>query len=143
MIRPAIIGAAIAAVVVAGFNALTPADSVTGPARVIDGDTIEIDGTRIRLAGVAAPERNEPGGPEATETLRQIIDGRPVRCSLTGERTYNRQVGTCWIDWQDIGAALIIRGKARDCPRYSDGTYALIEPDAAKALPLPEYCRPR
>ncbi len=35
---------------------------VTGPAHVIDGDTIEVAGERIRLHGVAAPEMDAPGG---------------------------------------------------------------------------------
>jgi endonuclease YncB( thermonuclease family) len=32
------------------------ADTITGQASVIDGDTIEIHGKRIRLSGIDAPE---------------------------------------------------------------------------------------
>ena len=43
---------------------------VTGPARVIDGDTIEVHGLRIRLHGIDAPES------------RQLcrLDGKPWQC---------------------------------------------------------------
>ncbi len=55
--------------------------------RVVDGDTfkIEYDGieTSVRLALVDAPERDEPGGPEATAALRQLIDGRTVIIAFT------------------------------------------------------------
>ena len=55
--------------------------------RVIDGDTLVIvyDGeqTSVRLARVNAPERNEPGGAEATEALRGLVDGRTVRIEFT------------------------------------------------------------
>ena len=52
-----------------------------------DGDTLVIvyDGeqTSVRLARVNAPERNEPGGAEATEALRGLVDGRTVRIEFT------------------------------------------------------------
>ena len=49
----------------------TPAlADVTGPARVIDGDTLEVQGERIRLHGIDAPE------------IRQLcrLDGKPWQC---------------------------------------------------------------
>lgn len=116
-------------------------DVVEGSARVIDGDTVEVARVRVRLAGVAAPERSEAGGPAATEALRRIVAGQTVRCALSGERSHDRQVGVCWAGSQDIGAAVIAAGVARDCPRYSNGRYAALEPPEAARLPLPRYCR--
>ncbi|MBI4460074.1 MAG: hypothetical protein HY648_08460 [Acidobacteria bacterium] len=40
--------------------------------RVIDGDTLEVSGRRIRLVLVDAPEWNAPGGSAATDYLRQL-----------------------------------------------------------------------
>ncbi len=48
---------------------------VTGPARVIDGDTIEIASERIRLHGVAAPEMDTPNGWIAAKMMRHIVAG--------------------------------------------------------------------
>ena len=124
-------------------NAFEVGDTVSGSARVIDGDTLEIGGIRIRLNGVAAPERNELGGAEATATMKQMTSGKTVRCSLTGKKTYKREVGTCWVGTLDLGAALIAAGKARDCHRYSAGRYSALEPENVNFLPFPTYCVPR
>ena len=51
---------------------------------VRDGDTIEVSKIPIRLNGVAAPERNDPHGPQATAFMRDLILGNEVRCELTG-----------------------------------------------------------
>lgn len=115
---------------------------ISGFARIIDGDTMEISSVKIRLNGIAAPERDEPGGSAATNFMRTLTDDETVRCSLNGAKTYDREVGTCWIRAIDVGAALIADGKARDCPRYSDGRYAALETPISRSLPLPEYCRP-
>ncbi len=45
--------------------ALALAD-VTGPARVIDGDTIEVAGERIRLHGFDAPESRQTSRRDGT-----------------------------------------------------------------------------
>ncbi len=48
---------------------------VNDPARVIDGDTIEVAGKRIRLHGVAAPEMDAPDGWIAAMVMRHIVAG--------------------------------------------------------------------
>ena len=57
--------------------------------RVIDGDTIDVDGRRHRLHGIDAPEMHQtcadgfPAGIEATKYLRQLINGsNDVKCDL-------------------------------------------------------------
>ena len=136
-----VITAVVIAATIGSAQALERGAVIEGPARVVDGDTIDVAGFRVRLNGVAAPERSEPGGTEAAEALRQIIGSQAVRCAVTGEKTHGREVGTCWIHAQDIAAALIATGRARDCPRFSAGRYAAIERPEAKTLPLPRYCR--
>ncbi len=53
---------------------IAPAD-VTSPARVIDGDTIEVASEHIRLLGVAAPEVDAPGGWATAKMMRHIVAG--------------------------------------------------------------------
>ena len=62
---------------------------INGPARVIDGDTIDIAGESIRLHGIDAPENAQtciadgvtwPCGKRATAALVEFIDGAPVSC---------------------------------------------------------------
>ena len=62
---------------------------VSGLARVIDGDTIEVSGHRVRLHGIDAPElkqickRNSDDwqcGLDATRALNDKLEGNSVRC---------------------------------------------------------------
>lgn len=122
----------------------TAQDTLTGTVtHVRDGDTIELAGVAIRLNGVAAPELDEPVGQEAKRYMHELVAGETVRCDLNGERSYDRVIGVCFLDGQDIGASIINAGLARDCPRFSGGRYDAIDTAASKRLPLPGYCKRR
>jgi endonuclease YncB( thermonuclease family) len=97
------------------------AERLTGTARVVDGDTLDVAGVRVRLKGVAAPELHEPGGEEARTFVVELAEGRTVVCELTGERTRGRRVGYCSREGRDRGAEVIRAGLARDRPRYPGG----------------------
>ena len=84
----------------------------------------------------------EPVGEAAKAFMVDLIEGETVVCDLTQERTHGRRVGWCDVD-QGVAATLIRAGLARDCPRFSEGQYATVEPAAARELPFPGYCRPR
>jgi micrococcal nuclease len=118
--------------------------------RVRDGDTIEVAGVPVRLSGLAAPERDQRGGAEATAAMRALVSGRELRCELDGSRTHDRCAGVCYLDGADIAAVLVRQGLARDCPRFSGGRYAAAEREAARVgatigarYKLPGYCGPR
>jgi endonuclease YncB( thermonuclease family) len=76
--------------------------------------------------------------------MQRLVAGKRLTCELTGEKTYDRQVGVCYLDdGTEIGAAIIAEGLARDCPRYSGGRYVEFETNKSRTLPFPGYCRKR
>jgi len=72
----------------------------------------------------------------------QHVFGKRVRCILTGDKSYDRFVGTCFdAQDRDIGALAISEGHARDCPRFSEGRYQEYETERSRSLTAHEYCR--
>ncbi len=47
--------------------------------RIVDGDTVRVqwhgENLSVRLLGIDAPERGQPGGPESTQCLRELLAG--------------------------------------------------------------------
>jgi endonuclease YncB( thermonuclease family) len=118
------------------------ANTISGRAHVLDGDTIEVGGVRVRLEGLHCPEGNEPGGSVATSAMRGLTRGQHVSCSLTGERSYNRMIGTCYVGDTDLTAAIIRQGACARCPRYDRSERYLPaqrEAGAWRGL-MPGYC---
>jgi len=106
---------------------------IRGRAWVIDGDTIKIGQTKIRLAGIDAPELDDPYGQQSKWAMVAICKGQEIRAELTGERSYDRFVATCYLpDGSDIGAELIRRGLALDGGWYSKGKYRSLEPQGIR-----------
>lgn len=119
-------------------GALTPciaAEAVIGRASVIDGDTIEIHGERIRLNGIDAPEsrqlcRDSKGkeyrcGQAAALALSDYLAAsRPTRCVEVDRDRYRRVVADCSrADGANVAAWLVRKGHALDWPHYSKGRY--------------------
>jgi len=106
------------------------APEVTGLARVIDGDTIDVGSTRVRLHGIDAPEQDQTCdhptrgewacGAAVTRALGVWLNGKQVRCSRTDTGRYGRMVAICWRDGADIGGTLVAQGHAFAFKRYSD-----------------------
>ena len=118
-------------------------EAVTGLAtRIRDIDTLEIDGIPIRLNGLDGPELSEPRGQEAKAWLIALLSDVELSCTLSGERTYDRYVGTCYLpDGRDLSAVIIQNGYGRDCRRYSGGKYAEFETALSRSLVSHGYCR--
>ena len=112
-----------------GLPAIPTGGELRGKCHVIDGDTIVIEGRKIRLAGVDAPELDQPWGEKAKWAMVTLCKGQVVTARLNGESSYDRLVATCYLpDGRDIGAELIKQGLALDWSFYSGGRYRHLEP---------------
>lgn len=87
--------------------------------RVVDGDTVDLStGERIRLAGVDAPELDQPGGAEAQAALVGLALDRPVTLHDAKPAAYGRtQARLQWRQW-DLGVTLLAQGHAWADPRF-------------------------
>lgn len=116
-----------------GLPSIPESRVIKGKAYVIDGDTIRIKGTKIRLSGIDAPETNMPWGQKSKWAMVGICKGQTITVKLDGERSYDRLVGTCYLpDGRDIGAEIIKAGLALDLPHFSGGKYRHLEPQGAR-----------
>lgn len=106
---------------------------LSGRCWIIDGDTIVIEGVRIRIAGIDAPELDHPWGKKSKWELVQLCKGQIVTAKLRPELSYDRVVADCYLaDGRDIAAELVRRGLALDWPKFSGGKYRHLEPSDAR-----------
>jgi endonuclease YncB( thermonuclease family) len=108
-----------------------PLAPVNGYARVVDGDSIEIAGVRIRLDGVDAPELDQSCtdangrawscGMTAADALRRHLRGRELRCEPSGRDQFRRTIAVCaFPDGSDVNAWLVRQGWALASGRSGD-----------------------
>ena len=102
---------------------------ITGTASVIDGDTIEIHGQRIRLYGIDAPESGQSCvrngeqyccGQQAATALADMIDRASVRCEQRDIDRYQRIVAVCWLGGVDLNSMMVSKGWAIAYRRYTE-----------------------
>lgn len=106
---------------------------LAGRAWVIDGDTISIGRTKIRLAGIDAPEVDMPFGQKSKWAMVRLCKGQRVTALMHGETSYDRQVATVFLeDGRDAGAELVKQGLALDLAFFSGGKYRAFEPPGAR-----------
>lgn len=126
---------------------------VTGPPRVIDGDTIEVAGTVIRLYGIDAPElgqvcrigeRAYDCGKIARTALLDLTAGVAVRCKLASpspegnpedspeDSDTDGRIGHCRADGYDLSEGMAYTGWALALRSVSD-RYVIFEERARAA----------
>lgn len=111
---------AAAAVVAAWLDPLPPRFS--GKARASDGDSLVLQGDRIRLLGIDAPELDQVCwdaagaqwrcGRAAREELAQRLATGPVQCTARGKDKYARTLAHCSVSDADLGAHMVGSGLA-------------------------------
>ena len=120
--------------------------TLSGPAEVVDGDTLAIRGekTRIRLYGIDAPEGQQTCedaagqrylcGSKASEALAALIgrNGR-VSCEEEDRDRYGRVVAVCTVAGRSLNAEMVRQGWAVEYTQYSDGRFSGEEAEARRA----------
>lgn len=128
----------IAGTVVAGS---AHAETITGRASIIDGDTIEIRGTRFRLQGVDTPESAQTCedaagkayrcGQKASLALADKIGTANVECETITKDRYGRSVAVCRLGSEDLNGWLVAQGWGMAYRKYSMAYVS--QEEAAKA----------
>ncbi len=117
------------------------AQTLTGAAHVIDGDTIDVAGQRVRLHGIDAPElqqsctragREWACGAWAKDVVQQLVGRKTVICHGHDHDRYGRLVATCHVDGADLADTLVHLGAAFAYRRYSLD-YIKVEAQASAA----------
>lgn len=104
-----------------------------GTATVIDGNTVEVAGARLRLHGIDAPDldqpcrlrgRTQPCGVIARAALMDLTAGAELECEARGQDAAGRALATCSADGYDVAEGMVYTGwalaRAGAPPRYHE-----------------------
>ena len=99
--------------------ALNANADLSGPAVIVDGDTLSIAGNKVRLHGIDTPEKNQtciangvtwPCGYEATEAVRNWTYTKEVRCVGNQKDRYGRLIAECFVSGYNLNARIVYEG---------------------------------
>jgi endonuclease YncB( thermonuclease family) len=116
-----------------GVSAARPSSTLTKPiegrAQVLDGDTIQVGTTRIRLYGIDAFEGEQrctdstgtsyTCGGTATRALTELVAGEDVSCVPKGTDAYGRLLAVCRAATIDLSASMARSGNALAYTKYA------------------------
>lgn len=121
-----------------GFDP-TKFPAIYGTVRVINGDTLQMNGKYMKLYGIDAPESNQTCadrsgrsyacGNQAALWLKGWLADNTVECRVMQQDAKGNMVGVCSLGQYDIGAAMVNAGWAVAYLKYTD-TYAPYEAQA-------------
>lgn len=105
------------------------AADVSGSARVVDGDTIVVGNTRVRLEGIDAPETDQicldakgerwTCGVAVRDQLAEHIGNRDVVCADKGHDKYGRMLALCSAAGENLNEWMVTEGFALAYTRFS------------------------
>src|SRR5262245_8184110 len=101
----------------------------SGVPRVVDGDTLVVGTTKVRLEGIDAPETDQicldakgmrwTCGIEARDRLASFIAGQNIKCVSSGVDRYGRNLATCFLGANNLNAGMVEQGWALSYIQYS------------------------
>lgn len=113
--------AAIALIAAVAALFVPPAPTLTGRAQAVDGDTLRIGGTRVRLLGLDAVELDQPCrrvgedwscGRDARDFVAGLLNDGETKCASEGRDQYRRVLARCSIGARDLGDTIVRAGWA-------------------------------
>ena len=102
--------------------------SLSGIGRSIDGDSLKVGETEVRLYGIDAPEftqtclrdgRSWECGSDAAYQLSKLVNGKQVSCTSLGADTFGRTLARCKVGEVDLNRTMVATGYALAYRRYS------------------------
>ena len=96
--------------------------------KIVDGDTIHLNGEKIRFTGIDTPELKQtcikegvinPCGVIAKEILIEKISDNKVECISEGKDQYKRTLAECFVNGESLSSYLVRRGYAFAYRKYS------------------------
>lgn len=117
------------------FLSCASAPNIAKVTRVIDGDTIVIQGGQhIRYIGIDTPEIGEPYYAEAKQANRELVEGKEVRLEkdVTSKDRYGRWLRYVYVEDILVNAELVKQGYAYVYPKsqFPDIKYYDVLKDA-------------
>jgi endonuclease YncB( thermonuclease family) len=106
---------------------------------VIDGDTVLIirpnhRPEKVRLLNIDAPEKSQPFGTEATQSLSAMVLKRQVKIEVKAEDHYGRLLGELAVDGRNVNEELVKRGMAWEYAGYNKNHhYVVLQNEAQQA----------
>jgi endonuclease YncB( thermonuclease family) len=117
------------AIVVTLASSLVQAAELSGVSRAIDGDTLYIGATKIRLEGIDAPETDQvcldakgarwTCGIGARDQLASRVAGRVVSCLPSSTDRFRRTLATCSLGAENLNRWMVEQGWALAYVKYS------------------------
>ena len=119
----------LAVIILLNLNEKIIASEIYGLPIITDGDTIKILNNKIRLHGIDAPEKKQKCtknkkkyncGVVAAKQLTKKINKKLVKClTQKNKDRYNRFIGICFVEQEDLNKWMVRNGHAVAYKRYS------------------------
>ena len=96
--------------------------------KITDGDTIKIDGEKIRFSGIDTPELKQTCikdgvknscGIKAKQILIDKISNNKINCITEGKDQYKRTLAECFVNSESLSSYLVKSGYAFAYRKYS------------------------